>query len=79
MKLSKQSSIHIYSRRANIFNRCEMQQQLQIILNNDRMENKTICALQQNIVNFSFSQENFALSLSSLCDKSLKMRACISQ
>lgn len=63
MKLSKQSSIHIYSRRANIFNRCEMQQQLQIILNNDRMENKTICALQQNIVNFSFSQENFALSL----------------
>lgn len=60
MKLSKQSSIHIYSRRANIFNRCEMQQQMEIILNNDRMENKTICALQQNIVNFS--QENFALS-----------------
>lgn len=56
MKLSKQSSIHIYSRRANIFNRCEMQQQqMEIILNNDRMENKTICALQQNIVNFSFS------------------------
>lgn len=27
------------------------------------MENKTICALQQNIVNFSFSEENFALSL----------------
>lgn len=73
MKLSKQSNVHIYSRCANIFNRCEMQQQFEIILNNDRMESKTICALQQNIVNFS--RELCALKF---CDKSLKMRACIS-